>query len=82
MKKFYVSNVDELNGEEKRNGCVSYGRIIKRYISDIVLCNNIEEIDETIWENMSKYDENIYQYFLCDLTDYEKEILLDYGIIL
>lgn len=88
MKKFYVSNVDELNGEEKRTGCVSYGRIIKRYISDLVLCNKIEEIDELVWENMQNIDFdsdeeiNIYQYYLCNLTEFEKETLLEYGIIL
>lgn len=82
MKKFYVSNVDELNDQEKKTGCVSYRRVIDRYISDLVLCNKIEEIDFMVWENMSNYEEEIYQYFLCDLTDFERETLKEYGIIL
>ena len=83
MRKFYVSNVEELNDEEKRTGCVSYRRIIQRYISDLVLCNNIEEIDGFVYENMSSGEsEEIFQYYLCNLSDYEKEKLLEYGIIL
>lgn len=88
MKKFYVSNVEELNEVEKKSGCVSYRRIIERYIDNLVLCEKIEEIDELVWEYMQNIDFdsdeeiNIYQYYLCNLTEYEKEILLDYGIIL
>lgn len=82
MKKFYISNKNELNDEEKKSGCVSYRRIIDRYISNLVLCNNIEEIDELVWENMSNYNEEIYQFYLCNLSEFEKETLLEYGIIL
>lgn len=88
MKKFYVSNVEELNEVEKKSGCVSYRRIIERYIDNLVLCNKIEEIDELVWEYMQNIDFdsdeeiNIYQYYLCNLTEYEKETLLEYGIIL
>ena len=88
MKKFYVSNVEELNEEEKRTGCVSYRRIIERYIDNLVLCNKIEEIDELVWESMQNIDFDsdeeidIYQYYLCNLTEFEKETLLEYGIIL
>ena len=93
MKKFYVSKKD-LNDEELRTGKVSYGRIISRYIDNLVLCNNIPNIDEGIWDNMNyeeKYknaeydiDENfeIYQYYLCDLDDYVKDILIDWGFII
>lgn len=82
MRKFYVSNVEELNEVEKKSGCVSYSRIIERYISNLVLCNNIEEIDELVWENMSNYEDEIYQFYLCNLSEFEKETLLEYGIIL
>lgn len=93
MKKFYVSKKD-LNDEELRTGKVSYGRIVSRYIDNLVLCNNIPNIDEGIWDNMNyeeKYknaeydiDENfeIYQYYLCDLDDYVKDILIDWGFII
>lgn len=88
MRKFYVSNVEELNEVEKKSGCVSYMRIIERYIDNLVLCNKIEEIDELVWENMQNIDFDsdeeikIYQYYLCNLTEFEKEMLLEYGIIL
>ena len=88
MKKFYVSNVEELNEVEKKSGCVSYRRIIERYIDNLVLCEKIEEIDELVWEYMQNIDFdsdeeiNIYQYYLCNLTELEKEMLLEYGIIL
>ena len=84
MKKFYVSNVEELNDEEKKTGCVSYRRIIERYIQDLVLCNSINEIDNSVFYNMEevKDDLEIYQYYLCDLSRYEKEKLEEYGILL
>ena len=88
MKKFYISNENELNGQEKKTGRVSYRRIIDRYISDLVLCNDIENVEEFVWENMQNVDFDsdeeicIYQYYLCNLSEYEKEQLLEYGIIL
>lgn len=87
MKKFYVSNVEELNDEEKRTGCVSYGRIIERYIGNLVLCNEVVNIEENFWDNIQvngeigDYEE-FYQFYLCSLSSFEKDRLLDYGIIL
>lgn len=87
MKKFYVSNKEELNDQELKTGKVSYRRIIDRYIDNLVLCNDIVNIDNSIWDNLlGKYnfdeDLEIYQYYLCRLGTFEKEILEDYGIIL
>lgn len=85
MKKFYISNKEELNEQELKTGCVSYRRIIKRYISDLVLCNEIINLDESIDFNVNTNFEStteIYQYFLCNLTDFEKETLEEYGMIL
>lgn len=82
MKKFYISNENELNELEKKTGYVSYKRIIDRYINSLVLCNNITEVDKLVYEYMSNFDEEIFQYYLCNLTDFEKEILIEYGIIL
>lgn len=83
MKKFYISNKEELNEEELRTGRVSYRRIIERYISDLVYCGNIEKIDDGIYDNMNVEEcEDIYQYYLCNLSDFEKEKLEEYGIIL
>lgn len=87
MKKFYIGNVNELNDEEKRTGRVSYRRLIDRYIDDLVLCNNIMDIDNTVFNNMQNVDVEdddfeIYQYYLCNLSNFERENLLAYGISL
>lgn len=79
MKKFYVVK-EELNDEELRTGCVSYARIVKRYLGDIILCNNINELDESIWENLEEpVNDEIYQYYLCDIDSWNKEWLEELG---
>ena len=87
MKKFYVMKKD-LNEEELRTGKVSYGRIVERYIKNMLLCNNIESVDESVLYNSNNlYDEEsdeyteIYQYYLCDLDDYTKEQLEEWGFL-
>ena len=84
MKKFYV-NKSELNDEELRTGKVSYKRIVDRYISDLVLCNNIVNIDESLWENSTGIGEGdypeIFQYFLCNISNYVKEQLEEWGFL-
>lgn len=86
MKKFYVANVNELNDEEKRTGRVSYRRLIDRYIDDLVLCNNIVNIDGALFDNMVNIEEDeddeIYQYYLCNLGEFEREKLIEYGVSL
>ena len=84
MKKFYISNKKNLSKEEERSGNVSYKRIIDAYINNLILCNNITKIDESIWDNFNFFDENleIFQYYLCNLNEYEKERLTEFGIIL
>ena len=50
-KRFYLKETDR-NEEEKRTGKASYFSVIDRYISDLVLCNKIIEIDPSIWDNI------------------------------
>lgn len=103
--------INEKMGEyEKENKKASYKTIVERFIGDIVLCNNIVEIDDNIYDNMEngyyfinketgedatveeytndttgaidvEYVE-IYQYYLCNISDYEKEQALEAGLIL
>ena len=89
MKKFYITNKEDLNDEELRTGCVSYKRIIDRYIQDLVLCVNITDIDFSVYNNIQHNEDaqdedglEIYQYFLCNLSEFERKMLLEYGIIL
>lgn len=83
MKK-YVSNLEELNGEEKRTGKISYRRLIERVSNNLILCNNIVNIDESLFDNIvlgEIYDEEteeyieIYQYFIIDIDEYQIEKL-------
>lgn len=86
MKKFYVADVNELNEEEKRTGRVSYRRLIDRYIDDLVLCNELVNIDGALFDNMVNIeieeDDEIYQYYLCNLGEFEREKLIEYGVSL
>lgn len=75
--KFYLREEDR-NKEEKRTGYASYRSLVNRYIQNLVLCNNIAEIDDSIWENVqvgNLYNEEndeyteIYQFYLCNLSE-------------
>ena len=76
---------DKMGNYEKEEGCASYKTVIDEYISDIVLCNEIAKLDYSIFDNVNEnYYEGaeIYQYYLCNLSDYEREQLTKCGIIL
>lgn len=110
-KKIGLLKLESMGDYEKEQGYASYRTIIERFIGDIVLCNNIIEIDESVYENMTiqseekYYNENgeeiteeeyyeddnayadtytpeIYQYYLCNISEWEKEQLLKAGVIL
>lgn len=105
-KKFYLREEDR-NEEEKRTGKASYFSVIDRYITDLVLCNNIPEIDPSIWDNIEtgslyyymdgdgnsktqedyendetgtieEYSEEVYQYYLCNLSKWELDTIKDF----
>lgn len=92
MKKLYV-NKEDLNEEELKTGRVSYKRLVDRYVGDIVLCNNITDVDDGIWDNVDASDLidedgdevsdlDIYQYYLCNVGEWQKEQLKGTGVIL
>ena len=75
--KFYLREEDR-NEEERKTGYASYRSLVNRYIQDLVLCNNIAEVDDSIWENVqvgNLYNEEddeyteIYQFYLCNLSE-------------
>lgn len=88
MKRLLV-NKNELNSEELKTGKVSYARAVERLIDDIVLCNNITNIDYDIYCNIINegyYDEEhdyeeFYQFYLCNLDDWQRDFLKETDII-
>ena len=98
MEKLGLLKSERMGNYEKERGYASYRTIIEYFIGDIVLCNNITEIDESVYDNLPikerYYNENddnaycddsapeIYQYYLCHVSDYEKEQCEKAGLIL
>lgn len=83
-KMMYLCNsrFNELNDYEKEHKRVSYRTLLKYYDMTPILCNNIENIDEFLYDNIevgSIYDEeedtytDIFQYFIINLTEWELE---------
>lgn len=60
MKKGLLKN-EKMGDYEKEQGFASYKTIVDYYIGDIVLCNNIANIDESVYENINL--ENIEKYY-------------------
>lgn len=110
MKKLGLLKSERMGDYEKEQGFASYRTLVDYFIGDIVLCNNIIDIDENIYDNMQngyKYvdhytgeektqeeyykdnDDNIeieyediYQYYLCNINEYNKEKLIEAGLII
>ena len=91
MEKFYL-RMEDRTDYEKENNKASYRTVIDRYISDLVLCNNIASLDDSIFDNVSvplwyenedgeEIKTEIYQYFLFNGSEWEIEQLNKYGII-
>ena len=107
-KKIALLKSATMGEYEKEQGKASYKTIIERFIGDIVLCNNIIEVDPSVYDNMKggyyyedeegnertaeeynndesgtieeKYAD-IYQYYLCNIGQWEAEQLEKMGII-
>ena len=83
-----IKNSERMGKYEIERGYASYKTLVNYYIGDIVLCNNIVNIDESVYFNMEYETENeedypeIYQYFICNLSDWEKEQAKKAGLIL
>lgn len=73
---------DSFSEYELKNKRASYARIVDMLVGDIVLCNNLPEIDPSIWDNAEfDLDDEIYQYYLCNLNDYDKKIAQECGLL-
>lgn len=81
------SRFKELNDYEKENGYISYRTLLNYYDITPILCNNIVNIDESLYDNVevgSIYDEendyyyDIFQYFIINLSEWELENIKKY----
>lgn len=83
-----IKNSERMGKYELKQGYASYKTIVDYFIGDLVLCNNIVNIDESVYDNMEYETENeedypeIYQYFLCNLNQWEIEQAKKAGLIL
>ena len=85
MKKMIYlckSRYDELNDYEKEHKKISYRTLLKYYDITCILCNNIVEVDECLYDNIEvgsvyneeeDYYEDIYQYFIINASSWDIE---------
>lgn len=78
---------DKMNEYELEHKKASYRTIVEYLVGNLLLCNNICEVDSSVYDNMEfdSYDEkndcyiDIYQYYLCDASF--KEEAQKYGLL-
>ena len=109
MANVLIKN-DKMGNYEKEQGWASYRTIVEYFVGDIVLCNNIVEVDPSVYDNLlledntkyynedgeeitedqyyednNAYCENdtpeIFQWYLCNVSSYEKEQAEKAGLI-
>ena len=83
-EKLYLIENEKMGEYEKEQKRASYRTIVERFVGDIVLCNNICDIDCSVYDNETYYETNtpeIYQFYLCHVSDYEKEQAEKAGLI-
>lgn len=66
----------------KKSIYTTYAKAVKWINTNLVLCNNVPEIDDTIWDNFTRdiYDEDgqateIYQWYITDCSQSDVEWL-------
>lgn len=88
MRTGLIKNNDKMGAYELEQGFASYRTIVDYFIGDIVLCNNIINIDESVYLNMEYETENeedypeVYQYYLCNVGQWDVEQAKKAGLIL
>lgn len=83
-----IKNNERMGKYELEQGKASYKTLVDYFIGDVVLCNNIINIDESVYLNMEYETENeedypeIYQYYLCNVGQWDAEQAKKAGLIL
>lgn len=92
MKKIYLTKErqEKLNEYEKEHGKISYRTLLECMGIDCILCNNIPNIDESIFDNVETgtlYEEtedgdiiynDIYQYYIINANEWDIEYIRKY----
>ena len=77
---------EKMGTYEKEKGYASYKTLVDYFITDCVLCNNIIDVDDSVLCNMENIENieslEIYQYFICNIDDWNKKRALEYGLLL
>lgn len=70
--------IEDRNDMEKK-GYASYRTLVHRFIDNLVLCNNILNLDEFLFDNIVvgeiSEDTEIYQAYIIDIANYNIEYL-------
>lgn len=70
--------IEKRNDMEKK-GYASYRTLVHRFIDNLVLCNNILNLDEFLFDNIVvgeiSEDTEIYQAYIIDIANYNIEYL-------
>lgn len=94
MEKFYISSMEDLNDYERQHNKISYATLCNRAFGSMILCNEIVNVDNEIFDNIENgdidYNSEIYQYYLVTLNadidfikeHYGDELILAYSNVL
>ena len=66
--------IEKRNEIEKQTGKASYSTLVDRFVDNLVLCNNILQLDEFLFDNIVVgeigEDTEIYQAYIIDIANY------------
>ena len=85
MSKIGLLKWNSMGDYEKQQGYASYKTIVEHFIGDIVLCNNLPKIDDSIWNNLKcdiGEDNEIFQFYLCNINEFDEKYCLAAGLII